>query len=148
MVTNSWDHTAKLESHKVTPQRSWNMSQIRSVGNQSTEQRLVGLLRAWGIRGWRRHAAVFGKPDFVFWKFKLAVFVDGCFWHSCPRCSWKPKTNQLYWNDKLARNRERDRSVSATLKQRGWRVLRIWEHSLAKPAQVHKRLIRVLEERG
>lgn len=83
-----------------------------------------------GITGWRRDSKLQGKPDFVFPKPRIAVFVDGCFWHGCPKHGTKPKTNAAFWRKKIARNRERDREVGQALRQRGWRVLRIWEHEL------------------
>ena len=78
----------------------------------------------------RRHHPVFGKPDFVFLKLRLAIFVDGCFWHSCPRHATKPANNREFWEKKLTGNKLRDRLVVRTLRARGWRVLRIWEHEL------------------
>lgn len=79
------------------------------------------------------------RPDFVFTQPKLAVFVDGCFWHGCSQCrrNLKPKTNRSFWNSKIEANRSRDRRNSRNLRAKGWRVIRIWEHSLkanlAKP---------------
>ena len=72
------------------------------------------------------------KPDFVFRSHRLAVFVDGCFWHGCPLHATSPKTNADFWLKKLAANRTRDRLVSRTLRALGWRVLRIWEHELKR----------------
>ncbi|MBI5772562.1 MAG: very short patch repair endonuclease [Verrucomicrobia bacterium] len=111
--------------------RSELMSRIRSRGNKGTELALAKFFRAQRITGWRRNQKVFGKPDFVFPQFKLAVFVDGCFWHGCPQHETKPKNNRAFWRRKFARNKERDRLVTRTLRSRGWRVLRIWEHELA-----------------
>ena len=110
--------------------RSEVMSRIRSHGNKDTELRLTGIFRANGISGWRRHQPVFGKPDFVFSKLRLAVFVDGCFWHGCPNHSTKPKCNRVFWEKKLTANKERDRLVNRTLRRKGWKVVRIWEHEL------------------
>ena len=112
--------------------RSEVMSRIRSRGNKDTELALASLFRRYGLTGWRRHQPVFGKPDFVFPKLRLAVFVDGCFWHGCPRHATKPRHNAAFWRRKLAANRTRDRRVNRTLRAAGWRVLRIWEHELAK----------------
>lgn len=93
---------------------------------------LAKLFRRHKITGWRRHQPVFGKPDFIFPKINLAVFVDGCFWHGCPKHETKPKSNRSFWQKKLRRNKERDRLVTRTLRRTGWRVLRIWEHELAR----------------
>jgi DNA mismatch endonuclease (patch repair protein) len=79
--------------------------------------------------------ALLGKPDFVFPKLRLAVFVDGCFWHACPLHATKPRNNAAFWRKKLARNRARDRKVNRTLRAAGWRVLRIWEHELVRKRQ-------------
>lgn len=108
------------------------MSRIRGRGNKDTEIALMKLLRRQHITGWRRNQTLFGKPDFVFHKKRVIVFVDGCFWHGCPRHSTKPKTNRAYWQSKFHRNKLRDRRVSRELRKLGWRVLRIWEHDLAK----------------
>ena len=110
--------------------RSAVMARIRGTGNKDTELRLIALMRAHGITGWRRHRPLFGKPDFVFPKQKLAVFVDGCFWHGCPQHFTRPKSRQEFWDAKIAANQARDRLVTCTLRSRGWRVLRLWEHAL------------------
>lgn len=111
-------------------QRSRLMSRIRGRGNRTTELRLVKLLRAAKISGWRRHLPLPGRPDFCFPAARMAVFVDGCFWHGCPRCKWVPKSNQGYWRPKLEMNRQRDLSANRELRRLGWKVIRIWEHSL------------------
>ena len=118
------------------------MSRIRSRGNAATELALAKLLRRNKITGWRRHfeirKAESGKrkfkvrPDFVFPKLKLAIFVDGCFWHGCPKHATKPKGNAAFWRNKFARNKLRDVLVTRTLRRSGWRVLRIWECSLKR----------------
>ena len=106
------------------------MARVRGRGNKSTEEKLVQLFRVYGIKGWRRHLPLPGTPDFAFPKLKLAIFVDGCFWHGCPRCYTRPGTNQAFWDEKLIANRARDKRVTRELKQKGWRVIRIWAHSL------------------
>jgi DNA mismatch endonuclease (patch repair protein) len=100
------------------------------------------LFRRHHITGWRRNRAVFGKPDFVFQKPKLAIFVDGCFWHGCPKHATKPKNNSVFWRRKLSANKARDRIVTRTLRRSGWQVLRVWEHELARTNEA--RLIRRL----
>jgi DNA mismatch endonuclease (patch repair protein) len=122
--------------------RSEVMSQIRGRGNKDTELALAKLLRRHGITGWRRNQQVFGKPDFIFRKARLAVFVDGCFWHGCPKHATKPKNNRAFWRRKLAGNKTRDRAVDRVLRREGWRVVRIWEHELAKKTEL--RLLRRL----
>src|ERR1700721_1003610 len=111
--------------------RSEVMSRIRSRRNKATELALVKLFRKHGITGWRRNQNVFGKPDFIFRQCRLAVFVDGCFWHGCPRCYRRPHSNKKFWDEKVARNRTRDRRVNRELRKLGRGVLRIWEHDLS-----------------
>jgi DNA mismatch endonuclease (patch repair protein) len=123
-------------------QRSEVMSRIKSCGNRRTELALVSLLRTEGIHGWRRHFPILGRPDFAFPQQKLAVFVDGCFWHGCSRCYRRPKSNQRFWDEKLRANRQRDRHVSKTLRRSGWSVVRIWEHQLRSSPDVAVRRIR------
>jgi len=110
--------------------RSEVMSRIRGHGNKKTELALIGLFRRHGITGWRRNQKLFGKPDFVFRRERLAVFVDGCFWHGCPRHYNMPASNREFWQKKLDANKRRDRKVSRTLRKQGWKVLRIWEHEM------------------
>lgn len=89
---------------------------------------------------------VFGRPDFVFPKQKVCVFVDGCFWHGCPKCCRIPKSNEEFWEMKILGNALRDVMVSGALRRQGWKVLRIWEHDLnqEKNTKLHKKLQRIL----
>ncbi len=112
--------------------RSEVMSRIRAHGNTATELALISFFKMHGITGWRRRQPLFGKPDLVFRKHKVAVFVDGCFWHGCPTHGTRPKSNAAFWTDKIQRNISRDRLVNATLRSAGWRVLRIWQHELRR----------------
>ena len=124
-------------------ERSRIMSRIRSQGNAGTELRLIKLFRSNKIVGWRRNRKLFGKPDFVFPKKRLVVFVDGCFWHGCPRCYRRPRSNQKYWDAKIIRNKKRDRKVKNVLQKLGWRVVRIWAHELKNPKCCHRKFLRV-----
>ena len=125
--------------------RSEVMAAIRSTGNRTTEEALASAFRRLGVKGWRRHVDLPGKPDFVFREQRLAVFVDGCFWHNCPKHGHVPRSNISYWREKLARNKARDAKVNRELAGRGWRVLRIWEHSVkASPSACAKRVARAL----
>lgn len=131
---------------KLSPEtRSRIMSAIRSRGNASTELRVATLLRKAGLSGWRRHQDLPGHPDFVFKSRRLAIFVDGCFWHGCARCSSTPRQNTHYWQPKLDRNRARDKEVSRTLRAAGWNVVRVWEHELQNPTRVLRRLASKLQ---
>ena len=125
--------------------RSQVMSNIRDRGNKATELALIGLFRQYRIKGWRRNLPILGKPDFAFRRERLLVFVDGCFWHGCPRHSRMPRLRSAYWKAKLVRNLRRDRFVSHYLRKRHWRVLRIWEHDIkANPLRCVGRVKRSL----
>lgn len=124
--------------------RSEVMSRIKGKGNKDTELAMIQILRSNHISGWRRNQTVFGKPDFIFPKNKVALFVDGCFWHSCPKHLNMPKNNQEFWHEKLRKNKERDKFVTRELKKSGWKVIRVWEHELAKPENVAKRILNFL----
>ena len=108
------------------------MRAIKSKGNLTTEKRLVAVFREMKLCGWRRNYNLVGKPDFVFPKKRIAVFADGCFWHGHDCRNTSPKTNADYWRKKIARNKERDKKVSRLLRQKGWRVFRIFECDIKK----------------
>lgn len=110
--------------------RSWIMAQVKSAGNKSTEENLLRVFREQHFTGWRRCYPLFGKPDFVFPNLKVAIFVDGCFWHGHPKKCRIPKTNRKYWVSKIARNISRDKLVTRNLRKKGWKVIRIWEDSI------------------
>jgi len=125
--------------------RSEVMAKIRSKGNKDTELVLVRILRSHRLTGWRRHLPLTGHPDFVFQKERAVVFVDGCFWHNCPKHGRKPGSNKTYWTKKIARNKARDREVVRFLKMEGWRVLRIWEHELNQAQRIASRIQKRLD---
>jgi DNA mismatch endonuclease (patch repair protein) len=112
--------------------RSEVMGLIKWRGNRATEVALLRLLRSAEIKGWRRHLPLIGRPDFAFPKSKVAVFVDGCFWHGCPKCYRRPKSNHKFWDEKRVANVARDKRVTRQLRRQGWKVIRIWQHSLKK----------------
>jgi DNA mismatch endonuclease (patch repair protein) len=116
---------------KPPRRRSENMRAIRSVSNTTTERRLAALLISARLRGWHVRPKDFpGGPDFVFPKERTVIFVDGCFWHGCPKCGHIPKTNRAYWQAKLARNHARDARIARTLRKTGFHVVRLWECDL------------------
>jgi len=115
------------------------MSRVKSRGNAATEMRLIEIFREHKITGWRRSAPLFGNPDFVFVKSRLAVFVDGCFWHGCPHHGSLPRTNRAFWRAKLVRNKGRDKLVNKTLALKGWTTVRIWQHELRDSKIVARR---------
>jgi len=127
--------------------RSQVMSRIRGRGNKDTELALVALLRQEHITGWRRHQDLPGKPDFTFRHERLVVFVDGCFWHGCPKHANLPENNREFWQKKLGANKIRDKKVTHTLRKSGWRVLRIWEHEFKYSHRVVKRVRAALDKR-
>lgn len=112
--------------------RSDIMSKVRSTGNKSTELKLIAVFSEYNIKGWRRKYQVIGHPDFVFVDRRIAVFVDGCFWHGHNRRNLTPSDNSDYWEKKRCRNIERDLMITKKFKQRGWTVIRIWECELKK----------------
>jgi len=104
------------------------MSRIRSKDTKP-EMRLRRALHAEGVR-YRVHAKLPGKPDIVFGPARLAVFVQGCWWHACPEHFRMPKSNVDFWRSKFDRNVERDRRVASKLRRMGWSVLHFWEHEI------------------
>lgn len=117
------------------------MARIKSSGNKETELVLLTILKKYHITGWRRHQHVFGKPDFTFWKLRLVIFVDGCFWHGCPLHSKIPKNNNAFWYEKIGKNIKRDQLVTDTLIKKKWKVLRIWEHELKNNEYIVEKII-------
>jgi DNA mismatch endonuclease, patch repair protein len=126
--------------------RSAVMSHIRASGNRDTELRMIEIFRTGEITGWRRKSKLFGKPDFVFPKQRVVVFVDGCFWHRHRGCkfAYTPKSQVTFWLRKFKNNVARDKVVSRTLRKEGWRILRIWECDLA-PRTSHRVALRIKE---
>ncbi len=126
------------------------MSRIRGSGNRNTELRMIALFRAHHFQGWRRNVGMLGKPDFVFSRERVAVFVDGCFWHRHPGCkfSYTPKSRIDFWLPKFERNVARDRLVTRTLRKAGWKVVRVWECQLSrtKAKRTLARIERALHE--
>ncbi len=112
--------------------RSEIMRSVRSSGNKSTELTLISFFDEHGIKGWRRHYPIKGHPDFVFLKPKIAIFVDGCFWHGHNCRNTTPNDNDEYWRTKRLKNQIHDQEVNSLFTKRGWIVIRIWECELKK----------------
>jgi DNA mismatch endonuclease (patch repair protein) len=112
--------------------RSRVMSRNRSHGTKTTEWKFRSLLTRSGISGWviGHDSGLPGKPDVIFLKKRVAIFLDGCFWHGCPRCRTIPTTNREFWTAKIEGNKERDRKTIRALRKLGWKAIRIWEHDL------------------
>jgi DNA mismatch endonuclease (patch repair protein) len=94
--------------------------------------RMLKILKEGGLKGWRRHLSLPGKPDFAWKKQRIALFVDGCFWHGCPKCYRQPKSNISFWREKVERNVLRDRKNSRILRALGWTVIRVRECQIKK----------------
>src|SRR5882724_991507 len=110
------------------------MALVKSQNGKTTERRLRACLVGAGISGWKMNCGTLpGKPDFVFLEKRLAVFVDGCFWHGC-RCKRLSKTRTLFWRQKITSNKRRDRRVAASLRLLGWSVVRVKECRLKSDA--------------
>ena len=130
-------------------QRSKIMRAIRSKGNKSTENRLAGMMSEAGIQGWQAQQKVAGStPDFIFPGQRLAIFVDGCFWHGCPAHFKLPSNRSSYWAGKIMRNRERDLENTCHLGLSGWRSIRIWEHDLDDVAGTVDKIRLALDPQG
>lgn len=108
------------------------MARVKSKGNKSTEKALIKIFNENNIKGWRRNYRVYGKPDFVFLKKRIAVFADGCFWHGHNCRNLEPKNNSQYWTLKIAANKKRDKFVTSMFEKRGWIVIRYWECEIKK----------------
>jgi DNA mismatch endonuclease (patch repair protein) len=126
--------------------RSRIMALVKSSGGKTTEKALAARLREAGLAGYRKQWPVYGKPDFAWPGLKVAAFVDGCFWHGCPRCNRPSKSNVKFWRKKVEDNRRRDARVARRLRRQGWSVLRIWECKVESDATL-ARIARVVEER-
>ncbi|MFA5746914.1 MAG: very short patch repair endonuclease [Candidatus Paceibacterota bacterium] len=112
-------------------QRRKNMQNIRSIGT-SPEIAVMRELRRLNIYFARNVRSIIGKPDIVFRRKKTAVFIDSDFWHGHPSRYIKPKSNVSYWQDKVKRNRRRDKEVTSALRKEGWKVLRFWESDIKR----------------
>lgn len=112
--------------------RSQIMKCVKSSGNKSTEMKLIQYFNAHHITGWRRHYKVKGHPDFVFLSKRIAVFVDGCFWHGHNCRNTRPTENAEYWDKKREKNIQHDKEITELFEARGWMVIRIWECELKK----------------
>jgi len=114
----------------------------------SAEMRLRRRLHALGLR-YRIHYVVLQRPrrtaDVVFTRARLAVFVDGCFWHGCPKHGSWPKSNAEFWRNKIETNRRRDRDTDHRLKKKGWAVIRVWEHE--EPDEAAKQIAMLYRSR-
>lgn len=127
--------------------RSNIMQKVRSKNNKSTELKVIDLFKQNNITGWRRNYKVKGHPDFVFLNKKVAIFVDGCFWHGHDCRNTRPSDNAEYWKNKRERNISHDKQITNLFESRNWTVLRIWECELKKSNQQQTldRILKALE---
>ena len=123
--------------------RSEIMWRVRSTGNKSTEWRFRAALIRAGVTGWRVQPDVEGRPDVAFPDAKVAVFLDGCFWHGCERHFRAPRTRRIFWLKKIHANRRRGADALQALLRRGWKVFRVWEHDIANAALLGDIVLRV-----
>lgn len=100
--------------------------------NTGLERRVFSMLAGMHLSGWKRNPpGVYGKPDVIFQEARIAIFIDGCFWHGCVQCQRKlPETNHDYWERKIQRNIKRDKLIREELSRNGWIVISIWEHEM------------------
>jgi DNA mismatch endonuclease, patch repair protein len=130
-------------------ERLERMSRVRNRANRSTEMVVAARLTAAGAGGWALNDPIIaGCSDFHFPAAMVAVFVDGCFWHGCPRCRRRtPRNNHAFWQEKIDANRRRDNRVRRALRARGYKVLRVWEHE-ARGGTWINRVLRAIQDRG
>lgn len=128
-LNSTWHSPTSMDN--VSPEvRSRTMRAVHAR-NTAPEVRLRRGLFGQGLRGYRvTPCAVPGHPDIAYTKARLAIFVDGCYWHGCPSHCRRPSSNAEYWNAKIDRNMARDKRMSTTLQRAGWTVVRIWEHEV------------------
>ena len=119
---------------------------MRAVKGKGTrlENRLFSMLAGMGMKGWKKNVdSIIGKPDVAFIRQRVAIFVDGCFWHGCPRCKRKlPRTNRTYWKRKIERNIALAKLYNRRLRTDGWTVIRIWEHEI-KTGKLNRKLSQI-----
>ena len=128
--------------------RSKIMSKIRNK-NTRPEIKIRKLLYCSGHKGYRlNYKKASGKPDICYVGKKIAIFIDGCFWHGCPKCYKRPKSNKKYWSEKIKINKKRDKKVNLALKKENWTVLRFWECQVNKKTEnIFNKIDEVLKDR-
>ncbi len=120
-------------------QRSYNMSQIKSKWT-TPELIIHNKLKGYKIAH-KMHPKIKGNPDIILLKSKTAIFIDGCFWHKCPKCFIEPATNKEFWSNKINKNRIRDFKNNQILRKNGWAVMHIWEHQIKNGIKITDILI-------
>ncbi|MEC1258947.1 very short patch repair endonuclease [Bacillus swezeyi] len=127
---------------------------MRAVKSKDSKIELMVRKELWkrGLRFRVNTRTLFGKPDISIKKLKLVVFIDSCFWHGCPDHKRIPKSNIVFWKNKIERNIERDRIVTEFYRNKGWNIIRIWEHSLREDFEgtvnkIYKKIMKLKNER-
>jgi len=105
---------------------------MASIQGKNTRPEITIRKMLWqkGLRYRIHNKTIFGTPDISIKKKKLAVFIDGCFWHGCKRCYEEPKSNVKFWRKKIKDNRKRRTDVKSRLKSEGWKIIEMWEHEI------------------
>ena len=159
LAKEAWSHSKKSPPRKSrepcsqkfeTPEYRSRVMRAVPSRNSVAEITLRKSLSSAGVRGYRMHKSkVPGNPDLMFTKHSVAVFVDGCFWHGCPKCYREPNSNKAYWQMKVKHNRDRDARVTSECKALGWRVVRIWEHDVLRDSdRAAAKVIKTLTKAG
>lgn len=129
----------KIRTHYIrdgrapTPRKESTSRVMRANKSKGTKPELTlrNILRRQGLVGARyNYKVIEGRPDIAYPARKIAIFVNGCFWHACTKCSTPPKTHKQFWAKKFERNKARDRRKINILRKAGWQVLAVWEHSI------------------
>jgi len=124
-------HLRDGKFENVSLKRSKAMVAVKGRGNKTTEKRLRYAMVSAAISGFKvQPRGIIGNPDFIFEEQRLAIFVDGCYWHGCPKCGHIPKTRSEFWKAKIGRTKQRDIEKTQALREEGYIVLRFWEHQL------------------
>ena len=119
---------------------------VKKIKSKNTKPEITIRQLIWkkGYR-YRIGHGLMGKPDMVFPSYNIAIFIDGCFWHGCPKHYRMPSSNVKYWKQKISQNKKRDRKINKQLKKEGWKIIRIWEHDIKQnPEKTVKRIIKKL----
>lgn len=136
-------------SDNLSPEdRQKTMRAVKGKGTK-LEKRLWAMLAGMKLGGWRKNPKnIIGNPDIIFTEQRIAVFIDGCFWHGCPHCQKKlPISNKEYWERKIKRNIALAQMHNEQLTCEGWVVIRIWEHEMTDSTEIRKRIRRALEDK-
>jgi DNA mismatch endonuclease (patch repair protein) len=129
--------------------RRKTMQAVKGRGTR-LEKRLFSMLAGMGVKGWKKNVDnIIGKPDVAFVRQRVAVFVDGCFWHGCPHCKRKlPQTNRKYWKRKIEHNIALAKSYNKRLRADGWAIVRFWEHEMKVGADLRKIRFKIVHSLG